>query len=215
MREKRRRPKGVPVPPRVPKGDAASAFGFRQFLISLFIILNLGTILFINRPVWMVNKSDEMVRDLLPRTAYKFNYTGWLIRRYAHLAGLDNLWQMFGRQSRFNWWFEIKATYADGRTYLLPLPRQSPRTFWQATFSDFKEAKYHLNLYASQELRQRYAHHLFREYAKRDGAEIQSITFELYHQMLLEPPESGRRGTHVAGPAQSSVMDHFVCPKKV
>lgn len=213
MRAKRRRLKGVAQS--IPAGGVIPAFGGKQVFISLFILLNLGTIAFINRPVWMVQKSDEAVQRMPSTTAYRFNYTGWLVRRYAHLAGLDNLWQMFGRQSRFNWWFEIKATYADGKTVLLPLPRQSPRTFWQATFSDFKEAKYHLNLYASQELRQRYAHHLFREYAKRDGAEIQSITFELHHQMLLEPPQSAEQRTHVAGPAYSSVLDHFTCPKKV
>ena len=199
--------------PKVAVGPA-STFSDKQVLLSLFIVLNLGTVLFINRPLWLVRESDEIVQGFTPRLAYRFNYTGWLIRRYAHLAGLDNLWQMFGRQSRFNWWYEITATYADGKTVVLPLPRQSPRTFWQAHFADYKEAKYHLNLYQSQELRQRYAHYLFREYATKDGAAIQTITFNLHHQMLLEPPQSGQQRTHVADRSYSQVLDQFSCPRK-
>src|SRR5207247_458431 len=83
--------------------------------------------------------------------------------RSSHPTVLGNLWQMFGRQSRFNWCFPISAVYGNAERINLLLPPQSDRTFWQGTLFDFREGKFHLNLYPSPELREAYAHHLCRE----------------------------------------------------
>src|SRR4029434_3309426 len=97
---------------------------------------------------------------------------------------------MCGCQSRFNWWFEIQGVYANGKIVNLPLPLQSPRSFWQRTFFAIKEAKFLPTLSPSDDLRNRYAHYLCRQYPTEDGAPIQSIVFNLHHQMLLEPGEA-------------------------
>src|SRR5258707_6027873 len=94
--------------------------------ISAFIVLNLGTVLFMNRPEPVMRVSDDFLDKLSPQGAYRLSYAGWLLAEYAHKSGLDNRLQMFGRQSRFNWWFLIKAK-TDTATVDLPLPLQSHR----------------------------------------------------------------------------------------
>jgi len=191
---------------------ARSAPESKNVLISLFIVLNLSTVLFMNRPVWMIQTINQRINYLTPQDAYRINYGSWLIQQYAYRAGLDNAWQMFGRQSRFNWWFDIRGVYANGQSVSLPLPLQSPRTFWQATFFDIKEGKYQLNLYPSEDLRQRYAHYLCRQYPRHDGYPILSITFDLHHQMLLDPAEAVLRKTHLADRSYSRPLNAFTCP---
>ena len=182
-------------------------------VISLFAVLNLGTVLFMNRPLWLITRTNAFSASKLnPQQRYHLDYLSWLIQRYAHLSGLDNRWQMFGRQSRFNWWFEIQALYANGKTIDLPLPLQSPRTFWQSTFFDIKEAKYQLNLYPSDDLRKRYAYYLCREYPILDGAPIQQIIFNLHHQMLLTPSEALIKRKHLEDQSYSRVLNLFQCP---
>jgi hypothetical protein len=192
----------------IPKNDLCN-----KVVISLFVVLNLGTTLFMNRPFWLISRVNSASSATLgPQLQYRLDYSSWLVQRYAHLAGLDNQWQMFGRQSRFNWWFEIQGVYANGKIVDLPLPLQSSRTFWQRTFFDIKEAKYHLNLYPSDELRNRYAHYLCREYPTEEGAPIQSIVFNLHHQMLLEPREAVLKGKHLEDQSYSRVLNTFQCP---
>ena len=103
----------------------------RKAFLSAFIILNIFTVLFMNRPEW-------------------------LIMHYAHLVGLDNRWIMFSRLPRFNWWYVFKAKYSDGTEVVLPLPRQSNRALLERYF-DFREAKFHLNIYNNPSAREAYA----------------------------------------------------------
>lgn len=179
-------------------------------VISAFIVLNLGTVLFMNRPAPVMQATDDFLSKLSPLTAYRFSYTGWLTAEYAHKSGLDNRWQMFGRQSRFNWYFLIKAK-TDAGTIVLPLPLQSPRTFWQRTFFDYKEAKFHLNLYANRFLREAYASYLCRKYSGPGQPPIQSIIYELHYQNLLSPADAAKYGRHTELESYTQTWDEFPC----
>ena len=162
-----------------------------------------------NRPPSLIGVTDKLLSSLSLRQAYHCKMAGWYVRRYAHLVGLDNRWQMFGRQARFNWWYVITARYADPEEIVLSLPRQSKRTFLQRTLFDFKEAKFHLNLYGSDEGRKAYARYLCRQHPTHKGAPIESITFELHYQNILEPEEAAKRGIHVDPTIHRRVLNVF------
>ena len=185
---------------------------FSEKLISVFVILNVATVLFMNRPTAVVALAEK-IRQGLPsaQLQYRFDQAGWAIRWYAHKSGLDATWQMFGRQSRFNWWYRIYAHYSDGRRVELPLPLQSPRTLTQRYFHDFREGKYYLNLYGSADLRNRYAQYLCRQFPYSGPSRVRSISFELHTQMLFEPPQTLQHRTHHNGPPQSRLLDTFAC----
>jgi hypothetical protein len=178
--------------------------------ISAFIVLNLGTVLFMNRPMPVVQATDNFLSKLSPLTAYHFSYTGWLMAEYAHKCGLDNRWEMFVRQSRENWWFTIKAK-TDVATIELPLPRQSPRTFWQRNFFDFREGKFHLNLYENSFLRQAYASYLGRKYSVPGQPPIRSIIFELHTQNLLSRADAAKYGRSTEPQSYTQILDEFPC----
>jgi hypothetical protein len=97
---------------------------------------------------------------------------------------------MYGLQSRFNWRYEIIATYGDGDQALdrlLPLPRQSERTVWQRRVVDFKEAKFHLNIYNDPLARETYAHYLARQFPEFQGQRLKRIRYDLKFQYILPP----------------------------
>lgn len=138
-------------------------------------------------PKYLFGKID---RTFDVHTAYKVKYSEWCLRYIAHIAGLDNKWQMYGGQSRFNWKFVIVGTYRQGeefRDVILPLPRQSERTFWQRNLWDFKEAKFHLNIYNDALARETYARYLARQYPLDGGALLDRVRFELHIQYIIPP----------------------------
>jgi hypothetical protein len=127
-------------------------------------------------------------------------------------VGADNRWQMFGGQSRFNWRYNVSATYSDGtvtKSVDLPLPRQSPRTLAQLLFYDFREAKFHLNIYGDKIARESYARYLGREYSTSDGLPIQSITYHMYHQMILTPDQAMEQQKLMDPRRYCNVIDTF------
>ena len=100
---------------------------------------------------------------------------------------------MFGRQSRFNWWYDIRAIYSDGEkdvAVLLPLPNQSERTFLQQTLFDLKERKFQLNIYLNEVARESYSRYLIRQYPVHDGFRIKAIRWHLCTQRILPPQEA-------------------------
>ncbi len=183
----------------------------RRLALSCFIILNFFTVLFMNRPVPVIQAGEKVLTSLDAGSAYFFRYSSWLLRRYAHLTGLDNRWQMFGRQSRFNWWYAIKARYGDHDFRVLPLPHQSKRTFLEAEFFDFKETKFHLNLYPRPHAREAYASYLCRQYPAHRGRSISSIVYELHWQMLLPREEASRTGEHLNPDIYQQVVNEYQC----
>lgn len=185
----------------------------RKTIISLFVILNIGTVLFMNRPIFFIDAVNGLINNWnLPSVKYKTTLYSWYIKNYAHIVGLDNRWQMFGRQSRFNWWYSIKARYANQEIITLPLPRQSPRTWFQSSLIDFKEGKFHLNLYPRSVERENYSRYLCRQFPGLKGAPIDSIIFELNYQNILPPQEALKQGMHMDPNVYTSLLNEFRCP---
>lgn len=162
--------------------------------LSCFVVLNLFTVLFMNRPALVVQGEDKVIETLDEGLAHKVRYARWLVQRYAFCTGLNNQWRMFGDPSRYNMWYIIKATYGHGDALVLQLPLQSERTFWQSALFDFKETKFHHTLFTRPAAREAYAHYLARQFPVREGVPISSIMFELNWQQILPREEAGKTG---------------------
>jgi len=185
----------------------------RKILISLFVILNIGTVLFMNRPDSFINTINGIISSYgSSDLSYKATISSWYIKIYAHIVGLDNRWEMFGRQSRFNWWYRIKAKYANGEIITLPLPRQSPRNWFESSLIDFKEGKFHLNLYTRAVEREIYSRYLCRQFSQLNNVPIISVIFELHYQYILPPEEAFKQDKYIDPQVYSSVLNEFVCP---
>jgi len=164
---------------------------WQRTCFSLLSVCVLATIFWCNLPD-SVPKAvhNAMDRNLDPQITYRIRYTEWAILYAAHIAGLDNKWQMFGGQSRFNWKFLIVAEYGDSDQRverLLPLPRQSERSLFQKSIVDFKEAKFHLNIYNDPVARESYARYLGRQYPEYQGRPLKCIRYDLQVQNILPP----------------------------
>jgi hypothetical protein len=184
----------------------------RRKLISLFIVLNILTLLVANQPPAFVDWKQRTAEALLgPQPAWVLRYGEWLIRRYAHIVGLDNRWMMFSRLPRFDWWFVIKAKHRDWTHEVLPLPRQSERSFGQRVFFDFKEAKLHLNIYNYPQARRAYGRHLCRTTGERTGTVPLAIVWERHYQDILERSEAAASGTHLDPEVRSEVIQVVEC----
>jgi hypothetical protein len=184
-----------------------------RVLISGFVLLNLATVLWTNTPPSVLQVCREAVdAHFSPQNAYRIRYVDWRWQQYAHVVGLNNRWQMFGRQSRFNWWYSIRAIYSDGETeksVLLPLPNQSPRTFLDRYVFDLKECKFELNIYLNEVARESYSRYLMRQYSEHEGMPIRSIRWFLGTQMILEPKDAVAQHRLHASEAQVRLLNEF------
>lgn len=180
----------------------------RKAIISAFVALNLVTVAFINIPEPARRRIATWVQQCTSGVIWwRFEYAGWRLRSYAHAVGLDNRWVMFSSVYRSDWQLQIKAQYQNGSSRLLPLPLQGDRTFWQRHFGDFREAKFHLNIYADTRAKSAYANHLAREFARWDGALIDAVSLEVQERSLVPTPEEAEaRGTHFAGERRSRLL---------
>lgn len=178
----------------------------KKIFINSFIALNIFTVLFIHI------SSHLQFRYSSPQIQYQFENAGWYIRRYAHFVGLDNRWEMFSYAHRFDWWFLFTAKYPT-QEIPLPLPLQSQRTWLQSTFVDFKEAKFHLNIYNDQLARSRYVNYLCRRFSNFNGATIQSIKVQRIYQNLLPQNQAEQLRTHLDKPLLTSLLEEIPCPK--
>jgi hypothetical protein len=168
----------------------------RRTLISLFLVVNFATVLYMSLPsegaqtlfAWFSAAGHD-------DTEHHLRVADWRIRQYAYLTGLDNRWQMFGRQSRFNWWYVIRGIYGDSdyqqgdhqKAVMLELPNQSPRTLWQRCVTDLKEQKFRLNIYSNEVAREAYSRYLARQFSVREGKPIRAVRWELGYQMIMPP----------------------------
>lgn len=183
---------------------------WKKILISIFITINILTTLFSNRPSELITWSKKYINENIePQKAYRLFYAGWWIRQYAHIMGLDSRWEMFGKQSQFNWHFVIKADYGGDELITLPLPLQSKRTFSQAHFFDFRENKIHLNMYANSTLRAAYSSYLRRAYPQSNGAPLQAILWELHHQNILPRSMASELGMHLEEESYERLLDFY------
>ncbi len=186
--------------------------GMRRWVVVFFVLLNFGAIAFANRPATLAEAIDRRIGDTLsPLTAWRVRHAGWLLQRYAHLVGLDNHWIMFGRQSRFNWRYEISGRYGEAGEHLLPLPLQTRRRVFQDLVLDFKEPKLHLNLYADQTSRERYAQYLCRRFPTQEARRMEAVVFELRTQELRTRPEASASGDHLKTSEQAWSREVFPC----
>jgi hypothetical protein len=151
----------------------------------------LGTILWCNLPDAAREQAlGRTVRSLSPEGAYRVRQLEWLARYGAHLAGLDNKWQMYGGQSRFNWSFVITGAYADEqRKVERQLIDREDRyaTGWRRRLFGFKEAKFQLNIYGDPVARESYARYLARQRPEWEGLPIARVRYELQLQYILPP----------------------------
>lgn len=178
-------------------GGGAAEGRFKRRFLSCFIVLNICTVLFMNRPAVMVEAEERFLQALDPGIAYELRYSRWVLQYYAFITGLNNKWQMFGDLSRYYWWYTIKARYGEGEPRVLPLPLQSERGFWEMALFDFKETKFHHTLYTRPQAREAYAHYLARQYPEHEGTPISSIIIELSWRQILPREEAAQRGTHL------------------
>lgn len=166
----------------------------RRTLLSAFIVLNLTTVAVMNLPSSWCNSLDQTLsRNCSEQTQYQLRLTSWRLQQYAYFSGLDNKWQMFGRQSRFNWWYDIRAVYSDGvetKQVLLPIPNQSARTLSQQMLFDLKERKFELNIYLNETARECYSRYLARQFPEHENLPIQSVRWHLGFQYILPPDEA-------------------------
>ncbi|MBL8810394.1 MAG: hypothetical protein JNM43_09490 [Planctomycetaceae bacterium] len=183
------------------------------------IALSAATVAILSMILWC-NLPDEVPAELLaaadrslsPEAAYRIRYGEWLYRYAAHLGGFDNKWQMYGGQSRFNWRYTITAHYSDGdrtASRVLPLPRQSERSWFQATFVDYKEAKFLLNIYNDRLARETYARYLARQFAQHEGLPVSQISYTLSIQYILPPIVAVQQQRLLEPDVLSDVIDVF------
>ncbi len=184
----------------------ATAGRFKRRLLSCFILFNLCTVLYMNRPTAVVEAEERFLASLSQGTAYELRYSRWALQYYAFIVGLNNKWQMFGDLSRYYWWYTIKAQYGEGEALILPLPLQSERGFWDRALFDFKETKFHHTLYNRPEAREAYAHYLARQFPEQDGTPISALIVELSWQQILPREEAARRGTHLDSTVTTQVL---------
>jgi hypothetical protein len=172
-------------------------FWLRRCLISAFVVTNLATVLFMNLPLhWKDDFLGWAATTRSPQDVHRLQMASWRLQRYAYFAGLDNRWQMFGYQSRFNWWYVIRGVYSDGareKLVLLPLPNQSGRTIWDALLFDLKEIKFELNIYLNPTAREAYSRYIARRFPERDGMRLKSVRWDLGCQMIVPPGEALER----------------------
>jgi hypothetical protein len=182
----------------------------RKLVISAFCVLNVTAVLVMNQPEALETaKTTVLSARLSPENVYRTRYGEWMVKRYAHLAGLDNRWTMFSTLHRFDWWYVIKAIRPAGPE-VLPLPLQSERSLLQRLLVDHKEAKIHLNIYNRPDWRRAYARYLCRTLAAaHDPAGF--VVYELHHQSLLERAQAAASGRHLEPSSHAQVVDAVMC----
>lgn len=184
----------------------------KKILISVFIVLNLITVLFTHRPRPLADAFNRWsYSHLSPLQSWKLNMIGWHISNYGHHIGLDNRWEMFSFAHRFHWWYLFRAESDGNKVIDLPLPLQSNRSFIQKYFFDFREAKYHLNLYANKTERLAYMSYLCRRFSVIEGAKTRKIILELHHQIFNEREVTRATGQYMNPNAYSRALDEITC----
>lgn len=193
-------------------------YGFvaRRATISAWIAANLAIVLYLNVPVeWREGFWQRVRAPLPPMAAWRVEIAEWRVRCYAHILGIDNRWQMFGYQSRFNWWYVVRGEYSDGATTKLidlPLPHQSGRSWLQRALCDVKEKKLLLNLYPNQPARECYSRYIARRYPDYNGLPIVAVRWDLGYQPILPPAEARAKQQLWDQRCYTNLLDRFEIP---
>jgi hypothetical protein len=164
-----------------------------RLVLSVLTVIMLGTIVWCNLPEEYINNWIEQAEKVsTPETSHRLRVADWGVRYGGYVSGLSAKWQMYGGQSRFNWRYIISAVYVDeegnkSEEVVLPLPRQSARTWAEEKLFDFKEAKFLLNIYSDELARETYSRYLARQYPQWNGRTISSIRINLVTQNIIPP----------------------------
>ncbi len=187
----------------------------KKVAINCFIVLSLWIMVATNAGLslpWVLPSVFAPYGAAHPvnRLNWYIGYVDWSLHYLGWLAGLHNYWRMFSPVDRFNWDMRFSAVGRDGSERLLPLPHQSARTMWQRNFVDFRDAKFHLNVYRSETGQRFYARYLCRRY-QEPGNPVHAIRIELEWQNILPPAEAKRRGTYLDPARYRRTWGAFEC----
>lgn len=189
----------------------------KRVLISLFILLNVLTVIFINRPVPINEIQGNKLKEIL-HSPYKYSDVSKIqkfITGYGEFVGLGTRWLMFILQDKYNWSYVIKARYSDLSEIVLPIPRQGERTALQKNLFDFKDAKFQYNFNYRPYIKEHYASYLCRKYSVHNGAKIKSVIFELYKQNILDSKEAEQRGHSLEPIIRKEIAGVYSCSSEV
>ena len=185
----------------------------RKFLISLFILLNIFTVIYVNRPLPVKDTEGSKLKGILHsvRAENSQGFFDLLFTGYGNFVGLGTRWLMFILQDKYNWSYLIKARYADSSEVLLPVPRQGKRSILQREFFDFKDAKFQYNFNYRLYAKEHYASYLCRKYPIYNGSKVRSIVFELSKQNILEPNDAAKRKAYLEPVIRKEMPETFSC----
>ena len=185
----------------------------KKFFISLFILLNIFTVFYANRPVPIGEIGKNKLKEVLhPSSLGNMNSTiGLFFTSYGELVGLGTRWLMFILQDKYNWSYLIKAKYDDSSEAILPIPRQGKRSILEREFFDFKDAKFQYNFRYRPYAKEHYASYLCRKYTIHNGARVKSIIFEFYRQNILEPKEASKKNLYLKPIMKKEIAGIFNC----
>ena len=201
----------------------------KRSIISIFILVNLFTIVYYNAP----QRIRKITNKIFPPLK--------LIMQYAPCIGITGNWRMFTSIEKYNWWIVIKGVYKTpslkkgirfdfARLYprsllpgftlrsnkgskeiILPLPLQSKRTFMETYFYDFREVKFILFLLREKFRQKRYAVYLCRKFQDYEGRKIEKIIYELYKQEKYRPQEAYKNGYYIKPVITRTIVSTYNC----
>ncbi len=185
----------------------------KRFLISIFILLNVFTVLYVNRPLSINDIQGNKLKGILEAPTQQKSNTALCLffSGYGDLVGLGTRWLMFILQDKYNWKYIIKARYEDSSEVVLPIPRQGNRTFLQREFFDFKEAKFQYNFKYRPYIKEHYASYLCKKFSVNNSSRIKSIIFELYKQNILDPKEAEKQNRYLEPIIRKEIAGVFNC----
>jgi len=150
----------------------------RQFRITCFIVLNLLTMAWSNRPEDFTSRVWTAFHTTLsPQSVRCLDCGTWLIERYGHLSGTGRRWMLFAALPRYEFRYAVEVTRADGTMQEGPRPQSEWR--WFAALFDHKETKVELTLLTDVAARAAYARYLCRRLAAAGdpAAAIQLVSY--------------------------------------
>ena len=171
----------------------------KRFIISIFILVNLFTIVYYNAP--------QRIRKITGKIFPSLN----LIVRYAPCIGITGNWRMFTSIEKNNWWVAIKGVYKGSKEVILPLPLQSKRTFMETYFFDFREVKFLITLLREKCRQKHYAIYLCRKFQDYEGRKIEKIIYEVYKQEKYRPKEAYRNGYYIKPVITRTIVSTYNC----
>jgi hypothetical protein len=131
------------------------------------------------------------LRTFDSKVNYRISTVDWVLSQFSWLAGLSTRWRMFSPPPRSNWYYSVWAIDSEGVQSWVPLYGQGDRNFIERNFLDFREVKYHLNIYNKPAALNLLAQHLCGSFQRKNPSEnakeVQSIRIALVSRQTLPP----------------------------